>query len=336
MKLATLKNGTRDGKLVVVSRDLTRACAVDGIAATLQGALDDWSRTQPLLDQLSEQLNALRQRGDFIIDPRQAMAPLPRAYQWMDGSVYVNHIRLMQKAFAGDSKIVFNSQEPLVYQGGSDVMLGPTEDIEAVDEDAGIDFEGEVAVITDDVRMGTDATEAANKIRLVMLVNDVSLRNLILHELGKGFGFYQAKPATAFAPVAVTPDELGSDWRDGLLHLPLVLHWNDQLFGQPNAGDGAGFNFADLIAHAAKTRHLCAGSIIGLGTVSSAAPGAGSACIAEHRAMQRLAGQENLTPYMRFGDRIRMDMTDRHGRSVFGAIDQRVRQLRPNHAGQRP
>ena len=324
MKLATLKDGTRDGRLHVVSRDLGTAYPADGIARSLQEALDGWERIASRLSELSDRLNRGGVPGAFAFDPRRAMAPLPRAYQWADGSVYESHFRLMQQAFDSESKLTFRKNEPMIYQGGSDDMLGPTDDIMAVDEAAGIDFEGELAVITGDVRMQTSAAEAAKCIRLVMLANDVSLRNMILHELGKGFGFYQSKPATSFSPVAVTPDELGAAWRDSMVHLPLLLTWNGNAFGRPNAGIGAGFTFAHLIAHAAVTRNLQTGSIVGSGTVSNPAPDVGSACIAERRAQERIAHGEPRTPYMKFGDRIRIEMLDASGKTVFGAIDQRV------------
>lgn len=252
------------------------------------------------------------------------MAPLPRAYQWIDGSVYVNHFKMMHSAFTTAISVKFSESEPLVYQGGSDVFLGARDDIELPDASHGIDFEAEVAVIVDDVRMGTQAMEAANRIRLIVLVNDISLRNLIPHELGKGFGFFCAKPASSFSPVAVTPDELGSNWRDGLVHLPMHIEWNGKQVGCPNAGVGAGFNFPQLIEHAAKTRDLCAGTIIGLGTISNATPETGAACIAEMRAREKLTLGTPETTYMAFGDRVRIGMSGAHGEPLFGHIDQQV------------
>jgi fumarylacetoacetate (FAA) hydrolase len=327
MKLATLKDGTRDGRLVVVSRDLSMAMAAEGIAPTLQRALDDWEAVAPALQQVSQRLNGGRAAEAFPFDARNAMAPLPRAYQWVDGSVYKNHGQLMQKAFDVENKLPFREDEPLMYQGGSDEFIGPCDDIVTVDEAWGIDFEGEVAAITGDVRMQTSAAQAAGAVRLLMLVNDVSLRNLIMGELAKGFGFYQSKPASSCSPVAVTPDELGSAWRGGLVHLPLLLELNGKPFGRPNAGIGASFSFAELIAHAARTRNLKAGSIVGSGTVSNADPAVGSACIAERRAQERIAHGTPSTPFLGFGDRIRIEMRDAAGQSMFGAIDQKVVRL---------
>ena len=337
MKLATLNNGSRDGQLAVVSRDLARAVPANGIAATLQAALDDWDRTAPKLAELAAALDAgdrgTRHAQPF--DPKAAMAPLPRAYQWADGSAYVNHVELVRKARGATMPPEFWT-DPLMYQGASDHMLGAGEDIVLADEAWGIDFEAEVAVVTGDVPMGTTAAAARGGIRLLMLVNDVSLRNLIPGELAKGFGFLQSKPASAFSPVAVTPDELGDAWRDARVHLPLVSHLNGMLFGRPNAGVDMTFDFGQLIAHVAKTRDLIAGSIIGSGTVSNRENdgpgrparegGAGYACIAEQRTVETILAGKPATPFMRFGDRVRIEMLDRHGRTIFGAIDQVVRQ----------
>ena len=335
MKLATLHNGTRDGELVVVSRDLARCVPVPEIARTLQSALDAWSAAAPALAAIADELDAKRMPGSVVFDPASAMAPLPRAYQWADGSAYVNHVELVRKARGAAMPAEFWT-DPLMYQGASDHMLGACEDIVLADEAWGIDFEAEVAVITDDVPMGTNAADAAPHIRLLMLVNDVSLRNLIPGELAKGFGFFQSKPASAFSPVAVTPDELGGAWRDGKVHLPLTSHLNGRLFGRPNAGVDMTFDFRTLIAHVAKTRELVAGrSIVGSGTVSNkenggpgrpaAAGGVGYSCIAEQRTVETLLGGTPTTPFMRFGDRVRIEMHDPGGHSVFGAIDQRVR-----------
>jgi fumarylacetoacetate (FAA) hydrolase len=326
MKLATLRNGTRDGRLAIVSRDLKRAVFADTIAPTLQRALDDWDRLAPDLRKLSDSLNDGRTTG-FAFDQREAMAPLPRAYQWADGSVFKNHGQLMQKAFDTENKLPFREDEPLMYQGASDEFIGAADDIVTVDEGWGIDFEGELAVVTGDVRMQTPPARAAEAIRLVMLVNDVSLRNLIMGELAKGFGFVQSKPASSCSPVAVTPDELGAAWRDYMVHLPLRVQLNGAEFGKANAGVGFSFNFSQLIAHAAKTRNLEAGTIVGCGTVSNADPEAGSSCIAERRALERIADGTPRTPFMKFGDRVRMEMLDAEGRSVFGAIDQKVVKL---------
>jgi len=336
MKLATLNNGSRDGQLAVVSRDLARAVPATGIAATLQAALDDWDRMAPKLAELAAALDAgdrgTRHAQPF--DPKAAMAPLPRAYQWADGSAYVNHVELVRKARGATMPPEFWT-DPLMYQGASDHMLGAGEDIVLGDEAWGIDFEAEVAVVTGDVPMGTTAAAARGRIRLLMLVNDVSLRNLIPGELAKGFGFFQSKPASAFSPVAVTPDELGDAWRDAKVHLPMVSHLNGTLFGRPDAGVDMTFDFGQLIAHVAKTRDLVAGSIVGSGTVSNregdgpgrpaCEGGAGYACIAEQRTVETILAGKPSTPFMRFGDRVRIEMLDRHGRTIFGAIDQAVR-----------
>ena len=328
MKLATLKDGTRDGQLAVVSRDLKTVAIADAVAPTLQRALDDWQFMAPQLAELYEQLNAGRALRAFDFDARHCMAPLPRAYQWADGSSYVNHVELVRRARAAQMPESF-WHDPLMYQGGSDDFIGPTDDIVVMSEDWGIDFEGEVAAITDDVPMGATPEQAAGHIRLLMLVNDVSLRNLIPAELAKGFGFLQSKPATAFSPVAVTPDELGPAWRDGRIHLPLRATWNNDLVGQPNAGDDMVFSFPQLIAHLAKTRNVRAGSIIGSGTVSNKDARRGYTCIAEKRALEMIEGGEPTTPFMRFGDNIRLDMRDAAGKSIFGAIDQKVVQGEP-------
>ena len=322
MKLASLKHG-RDGKLVVVSRDLSRAIAAEGIAPTLQAALDTWERSAPRLQQVYRELNESTPIGSFSFRPGDCAAPLPRAYQWADGSAYVTHVELVRKARGATMPDSFWT-DPLMYQGGSDSFIGPEDDILAADEAFGIDMEGEVAAITGDVPMGVSPALAAPHIRLLMLVNDVSLRNLIPKELEKGFGFFQSKPATAFSPVAVTPDELGSHWRDGKVHLPLLVDLNGHRFGSPNAGVDMTFSFPQLIAHAAKTRDLEAGSIIGSGTISNADHKSGSACIAERRMLETIETGKPETPFMRFGDRVRIEMQLPDGSSVFGAIDQRV------------
>lgn len=323
MKLATLKDGTRDGQLAVVSRDLKTAHVADGIALTLQRALDDWSFIAPQLEQLYEQLNTGKARRSFDFDPKRCMAPLPRAYQWADGSSYVNHVELVRKARNAEMPESF-WHEPLMYQGGSDDFLGPTDDIALASEEWGIDFEGEVAVITDDVPMGTASEKALAHIKLLMLVNDVSLRNLIPAELAKGFGFFQSKPASSFSPVAVTPDELGDVWQDGKVVLPLRSIWNGALVGQPNAGVDMVFSFPQLIAHLVKTRNARAGSIIGSGTVSNKDAGKGYTCIAEKRCLEMIADGQAKTPFMKFGDTIKIEMLDANGKSIFGAIDQHV------------
>lgn len=332
MKLASLKSG-RDGALVVVDRDLTRAIDARDVAPTLQFALDGWSQVAPALQELSDRVNADPKLG-APFDPRACAAPLPRAYQWADGSAYVNHVELVRKARGAELPESFWT-DPLMYQGGSDVLLGPYDDIEAKDEAWGIDCEGEIAVVTDDVAMGTSAADAAAHIKLVMLVNDVSLRNLIPGELAKGFGFFHGKPPTAFSPVAVTPDELGSHWVDHTIALPLEVDINGQPFGRARPDIDQTFTFADLIAHAARTRPLGAGTIIGSGTVSNkldggpgkpvAEGGVGYSCIAELRSVETIRFGEPRTSFLRFGDRVSVDMNYPGGGSVFGRIDQTVR-----------
>jgi fumarylacetoacetate (FAA) hydrolase len=328
MKLATLKDGTRDGQLMVVSRDLKTAQLADGVARTLQRALDDWTFIAPQLDQIYQELNNGRGRRSFEFDPARCMAPLPRAFQWADGSAYVNHVELVRKARGAELPESF-WEEPLMYQGGGDDFLGPTDDIALFHEAWGIDFEAEVAVITDDVHMGATPDQSLQRIRLLMLANDVSLRNLIPEELAKGFGFVQSKPATSFSPVAVTPDELGDAWKGGKVHLPLRSTWNGKLVGQPHAGVDMVFNFPQLIAHLAKSRNVRAGSIIGSGTVSNKDAKRGYSCIAEQRCLEMIAGGEPVTPFMAFGDTIRIDMLGGDGKSVFGAIEQAVKQAEP-------
>jgi fumarylacetoacetate (FAA) hydrolase len=325
MKLASLKQG-RDGRLVVVSRDLKHALAADGIAPTLQNALDNWDRVAPQLQGLYGELNAGAPIGRFSFRPGDCASPLPRAYQWADGSAYVTHVELVRKARGAEMPASFWT-DPLMYQGGSDSFVGPEDDILAADEAWGVDMEGEVAVVTGDVPMGVSPTEAGQHIRLLMLVNDVSLRNLIPKELEKGFGFFQSKAASSFSPVAVTPDELGPHWRDGRVHLPLLIDVNGQRFGHPNAGIDMTFSFPQLIAHAARTRELEAGSIIGSGTVSNADRSCGSACIAERRMLETIDGGKPVTAFLRFGDSVRIDMQMPEGGSIFGAINQRVKRL---------
>jgi fumarylacetoacetate (FAA) hydrolase len=335
LKLATLKQGGRDGTLVVVSRDLALCQAAPGIARTLQAALDDWDACAPRLREVSEALDGGHARHAIAFDPAACHSPLPRAYQWADGSAYVNHVELVRKARKAEMPASFYT-DPLMYQGGSDSFLGPRDAIVA-QESWGIDFEAEVAVVAGDVPLGAAPEQAAGAIRLVMLVNDVSLRNLIPAELGKGFGFFQSKPASAFSPVAVTPDELGAAWKDAKLHLPLVVHLNGALFGRPDAGVDMTFDFGQLIAHAARTRQLQAGSIIGSGTVSNKQGGlwgskvehggVGYGCIAEVRTYETIEQGEPATPFLHDGDHVRIDMLDDQGRSIFGAIDNRVAAL---------
>jgi fumarylacetoacetate (FAA) hydrolase len=322
VKLASLKQG-RDGKLIVVSRDLSRAIAADGIAPTLQMALDTWERSAPRLERLYREVNDGSPIGSFSFRAGDCASPLPRAYQWADGSAYVTHVELVRKARGAKMPETFWT-DPLMYQGGSDSFIGPEDDILAADEAWGIDMEGEVAAITGDVPMGSSPTQARAHVRLLMLVNDVSLRNLIPGELEKGFGFFQSKPATAFSPVAVTPDELGFYWKDGKVHLPLLVDLNGQRFGAPNAGVDMTFSFHDLIAHVAKTRELEAGSIIGSGTVSNSDRSCGSACVAERRMLETIEKGKPETPFLRFGDRVRIEMKLPDGQSIFGAIDQKV------------
>jgi fumarylacetoacetate (FAA) hydrolase len=323
VKLATLKAGGRDGTLVVVSRDLSRCIPVPSIAPTLQAALDRWSAVENSLRDAARELEQGNPKAAQPFDPRKCAAPLPRAYHWVDGSAYVNHVELVRRARGAEMPPSFWT-DPLVYQGGSDDLLGPTDDAHFVSEEHGIDLEAEVAVITGDVPMGTPATEAAAHVKLVLLVNDWSLRNLIPAELAKGFGFYQSKPATAFSPVAVTPDELGPAWHDGKVHLPLRSTINGERFGEPNAGVDMTFSFHDLIAHVTRTRRLGAGTLIGSGTVSNYDRSLGSSCLAERRTLEQLADGAPRTPFLRFGDRVRIEMLDENGRTIFGAIDQRV------------
>jgi fumarylacetoacetate (FAA) hydrolase len=306
-----------------VSRDLKRAAHVPHIATTLQAALDDWERAAPRLNEAFEQLERDNNRSAFPFEARKVHAPLPRAYQWADGSSYVNHMELVRKARGAEMPPSFWT-DPLMYQGGSDDLLGPMEEASFASEEHGIDLEAEVAVITDDVPMGVTPEAARPHIKLLMLVNDWSLRNLVPGELAKGFGFYQSKPATTFSPVAITPDELGAAWDGGKVNLPLVSHINGQLLGKPNAAIDMTFDFPRLIAHAALTRRLRAGSIIGSGTVSNADRSVGSSCLAEKRSLETIADGKPTTPFLKFGDRVRIEMFDANGQSLFGAIDQKV------------
>jgi fumarylacetoacetate (FAA) hydrolase len=325
VKLATLRHGGRDGRLAIVSRDLTRCLLVPGIAATLQAALDDWATIAP---KLAERAAALEADGALSIafDPAECAAPLPRAYHWVDGSAYVNHVELVRKARGAEMPATFWT-DPLVYQGGSDDLAGARDDVPFGDTAWGIDLEAEVAVITDDVPMATSKADAASHIKLVTLVNDWSLRNLIPGELAKGFGFYQSKPSTAFSPVAVTPDELGSAWHDAKVHLPLVSRINGRDFGAPDAGVDMTFSFADLIAHVTKTRRLGAGAIVGSGTVSNYDRSRGSSCLAERRMLEQIEHGAPRTQFLQFGDRVSIEMLDAAGRSIFGALDNRVVRL---------
>ena len=332
MKLATLRNGTRDGRLVVVSRDLTRCTDASFLVPTLQGALDDWSRIAPHLEALAESLGHGAVPSDRFHE-NDALSPLPRAYQWADGSAYVNHVELVRKAQGAELPESFWT-DPLIYQGGSDSFLAPRAPIAMADDRWGIDMEGEIAVVVGDVAMGATPDEAREAIRLVMLVNDVSLRRLIPDELAKGFGFFQGKPSSAFSPAAVTPDELGEAWDGGRLHLPLCVDINGRPFGRANAGIDMTFDFPTLIAHAAKTRPLCAGSIVGSGTVSNRLDGGpgktieeggvGYSCLAELRIVETLANGKASSDFLRFGDTVRIEMKNAEGHSIFGAIEQTV------------
>lgn len=327
MKLASLKSG-RDGQLVVVSRDLSRATTVADIATSLQQALDYWSATSPLLQARYEQLNNNDIEAAFDFDPQKCDAPLPRAYHWADGSAYVTHVELVRKARGADLPESF-WHDPLVYMGASDAFIGPRDDIAVQSEDWGIDFEAEVVVITDDVPAGVSPDQAAGHIQLLGLVNDVSLRNLIPGELAKQFGFYQSKPWTSFTPVLVTPDELGDAWDGRKLHLPLRATLNGTLVGAPNAGVDMTFDFPTLIAHCAKSRSLMTGTVIGSGTVSNVGSVDGSCCLAEVRCLETIADGTPSTPFMSFGDRIEIEMLDTDGNSIFGKIDQRVVPYQP-------
>jgi fumarylacetoacetate (FAA) hydrolase len=321
MKLASLKHG-RDGQLLVVNRALTRAVRVPEVAATLQAALDDWTRCEPALRAAAAALEAGQAAG-FPLDPAALAAPLPRAYAWADGSAYVNHVELVRKARGAEMPPSFWT-DPLMYQGTSDSFIGPRDDFEIGSEEWGIDFESEIVAVTGDVPMGASPELAASHIRLLGAVNDFSLRNLIPAELAKGFGFFQSKPTSSFAPVFVTPDELGDAWRGCKVHLAIRSELNGKLFGAPEAGVDMTFDFSQLIAHAARTRRLGAGTLIGSGTVSNLDRAKGSSCIAERRMLETLETGKPVTPFLRFGDRVRVEVLDRSGASVFGAIDQAV------------
>ena len=321
MKLASLKFG-RDGKLVVVSRDLSKYVSADAIAPTMQDALDRWSECEPRLVALFDDLMSGAVAGEAF-DSAQCDAPLPRCYHWVDASAYVTHVELVRKARGAELPASF-LVDPLVYMGASDAFIGPRDDVLVGDEAWGIDFEAEVAVITDDVPAGTKAAGALKHIKLISILNDVSLRGLIPAELGKQFGFYQSKPQTAFAPVFATPDELGSAWNSNKVHLPLHAIYNGAKFGAPNAGVDMNFDFCQLVEHCAKTRALVAGTVIGSGTVSNKGSHEGSCCIAERRCLETIADGKPATPFMKFGDRVEIDMFDAANNSVFGRIDQKI------------
>jgi fumarylacetoacetate (FAA) hydrolase len=331
MKLATYNDGSRDGQLLVVSRDLASAHYATGIAAKMQQVLDDWSFMSPQLQDLYDALNNGKARHAFPFDPAMCMAPLPRAYQWADGSAYLNHVELVRKARNAEVPETFYA-DPLMYQGGSDDFIGPCDDVVVPSEAFGIDFEAEVAVITGDVAMGTSPEQALDGIRLLMLVNDVSLRNLIPAELAKGFGFFQSKPATAFGPVAVTLDEVGEAWDKGRLNLTVQSSWNGRKVGMCDAGPDMTFHFGQLIAHIARTRNVRAGSVVGSGTVSNKGVEKngkmdwpkGYSCIAEKRAIETILDGKPSTEFMKFGDTIRIEVKGKDGQSVFGAIEQKI------------
>ena len=323
MKLGSLKEGGRDGTLIVVSRDLTRAVRATGIAGTMQQALEDWSNLAPRLNALAQALEAGDADGAFELDHAALAAPLPRAYEFVDGSAYLPHVERVRRARGAEVPESFYS-DPLMYQATSAGFYGPLDPVVVPDEAHGIDLEAEIVVVTDDVPMGASPEQAAGHIQLVGLVNDVSLRGLIPGELAKGFGFLQSKPRSALSPVFVTPDELGGHWRDAKLHLPLVTHYNGEWFGAPEAGVDMHFSFGQLVAHAAKTRPLSAGTIVGSGTVANEDTSLGASCFAEKRTVETLEHGKPSTPFMKFGDRVRIEMLDPDGKSIFGAIEQRI------------
>ena len=323
MKLASLKDGGRDGSLIVVSKDLSLAARAADIAPTLQYALENWDAVAPRLRQLFEAVDDNQAEGVFSLEPADLASPLPRAYQFLDGSAYLAHVERVRRARGAEMPPSFLT-DPLMYQAVSDGFHPPTGTIPVESEDFGIDFEAEVCVITDDVPMGIRPEDALAHVVLICLVNDVSLRNLIPAELGKGFGFMNSKPRSALSPVAVTPDQLGDSWKDGKIHLPLVTHYNGELFGNPECGVDMQFDFGELIAHAARTRPLAAGTIIGSGTIANEDESRGSSCLAERRVLEIIAGGEATTPFMRFGDTVRIEMLDRDGMSIFGAVEHMI------------
>ena len=323
MKLATRKNETRDGELLVVSQDNQRAVLAGAIAPTMQAALDDWSNIAPKLHALYDDLNANRATEAFDVEATSLHSPFPRAYGWIDGSAYINHIVLVRKARGAEPPETLRT-DPLVYQGGSDTFLGPRDDIPLANTDWGCDFESEIAIVMDDTPQGVKAKDASKYVRLVMLCNDVSLRNLIPGELAKGFGFFTSKPSSAFSPFAITPDELGDAWQDGRLHLPLITHLNGDKYGDPDAGPEMHFSFYEIIEHVCKSRSLGAGTIIGSGTISNEDRSRGSSCLAEKRMIEKIDTGEFKTPFMTYGDRVTIEMFNASGDSLFGQIDQTV------------
>ncbi|NRA64308.1 MAG: fumarylacetoacetate hydrolase family protein [Pseudobacteriovorax sp.] len=321
MKLGTVDNKTRDGRLVVVNKEGTLFVEAD-VASNLQQALDDWDNIEPKLSRISEDLNSGKLQG-ISVSEAKFMAPLPRAYEWIDGSAYINHVVLVRKARGAEPPETLKT-DPLVYQGGSGIMLGHEDDIRLADPAWGCDFESEVCVVLGDTPQGTTSDQASKYVKLVGILNDVSLRNLIPGELAKNFGFFNSKPATAFAPFFVTPDELGDDWLDGRLQLDLVTRYNGEIFGDPNAGPEMHFSFYELIAHIAKTRSFTAGTILGSGTISNEDRSKGSSCLAEKRMIEKIDEGTIKTPFMNYGDRVEIEMLDRNGVSIFGRISQKV------------
>ncbi|WP_108869466.1 fumarylacetoacetate hydrolase family protein [Aquimarina aquimarini] len=328
MKLATIKNHTRDGQLIVVNKALTKAVKVPEIAQTMQGALDNWDTIAPQLEEVYKQLQNNELSDVFDFNSSETMAAIPRAYHWADGSAYVTHVELVRKARNAELPKTFWT-DPLMYMGASDAFIGANDDIEIENEEWGIDFESEVAIITDDVPAGVNAKNARNHIKLIAIINDVSLRNLIPNELSKQFGFYQSKPWTTFSPVVVTPDELEDAWDGGKVHLPLISTVNSKIIGTPNAGVDMTFDFGQLIAHAAKSRSLMAGSVIGSGTVANQGSPNGSSCLAEIRCLEIIKDGKPKTPFMSFGDRIEIEMKNDQGETIFGKINQVVKQYEP-------
>lgn len=327
MKLASIDNMTRDGQLVVVNKELTKAVKVSEIAETMQFAIDNWKETEAKLQSVYKDLNSDKLPNAFSFSSIRVLAPIPRAYHWADGSAYVTHVELVRKARNSELPESFWI-DPLMYMGASDAFIGANDDIEIENEDWGIDFESEVAVITDDVPAGTNSEDALNHIKLITIINDVSLRNLIPNELSKQFGFYQSKPWTTFAPVVVTPDELDDSWKNGKLHLPLSSTLNGKLIGSPDAGIDMTFDFGQLVAHASKTRSLMAGTVIGSGTVANQGSPNGSSCLAEVRCLEIIKDGKASTPFMSFGDKIEIEMKDKEGKSIFGKINQIVKEYK--------
>ena len=323
MKLATRKNSTRDGELLVVSRDNQFAVCVGSSVPTMQALLDDWSRKAPELEAIYESLNAGDRSDAFPVDESTLHSPFPRAYAWIDGSAYINHIVLVRKARGAEPPATLET-DPLVYQGGSDTFLGPRDGIPLANTDWGCDFESEIAIVMDDTPQGVSPDEVHNYVKLVMLCNDVSLRNLIPAELAKSFGFFVSKPSSAFSPFAITPDELGEAWKGGRLYLPLITHLNGELYGNPDAGPEMHFSFNEIVAHVCKTRSLSAGTIVGSGTISNKDRSKGSSCLAEKRMIEKIDTGEFVTPFMSYGDRVTIEMFSQDGASLFGRIDQTV------------